>query len=187
MSWQIYHQNWLSYSFIFYLCHLITDVEKKKMTEESQELTTKSTYFNKQYYHVQFYFNHNLYHILKLLTHLLWSSSKLSPYFFDFGKFFCSKQTKKSFQNQVTFKACLGAMDWVLEDVTYCEWAVTQYTPREQHQPLAFNSGTINILLIQSMKHNIIIICFILTEIKNWILMIFLHMDAFYIISFIAL
>lgn len=35
-------------------------------------------------------------------------------------------------------------MDWVLEDVTYCEWAVTQYTPREQHQPLAFNSGTIN-------------------------------------------
>lgn len=146
MSWQIYHQNWLSYSFIFYLCHLITDVEKKKMTEESQELTTKSTYFNKQYYHVQFYINHNLYHILKLLTHLLWSSSKLSPYFFDFGKFFCSKQTKKVFQNQVTFKACLGAMDWVLEDVTYCEWAVTQYTPREQHQPLAFNSGTINMV-----------------------------------------
>ena len=108
LSWQIYHQNWLSYSFIFYLCHLITDVEKKKMTEESQELTTKSTYFNKQYYHVQFYITHNLYHILKLLTHLLWSSSKLSPYFFDFGKFFCSKQTKKSFSKSSHIQGMSG-------------------------------------------------------------------------------
>ena len=83
-------------------------VEKKKMTEESQELTTKSTYFNKQYYHVQFYINHNLYHILKLLTHLLWSSSKLSPYFFDFGKFFCSKQTKKSFSKSSHIQGMSG-------------------------------------------------------------------------------